>query len=64
MARKSTGGKPPRIVVNDKSKAVCAEKTHRYRPDSAPLREICRYQSSNELLINKLTFQRIVRDIA
>ena len=64
MARKSTGGQLPRIAVNDKPKAVCVEKPHGYRPDSAALREICRYQTSYELLINKLTFQQIIRDIA
>lgn len=36
----------------------------RYRPGAVALREIRRYQKSNELLIRKLPFQRLVREIA
>jgi len=36
----------------------------RYRPSTHPLREIRRYQKSTELLIGKLPFQRLVREIA
>uniref|UniRef100_A0A667W8S1 H3 clustered histone 10 n=1 Tax=Myripristis murdjan TaxID=586833 RepID=A0A667W8S1_9TELE len=39
-------------------------KTHRYRPGTVALREIRRYQKSTELLIRKLPFQRLVREIA
>jgi histone H3/H4 len=39
------------------------KKPHRYRPGTVALREIRRYQRSTELLIKKLPFQRIVRDI-
>ncbi|CAB4062062.1 H3 [Lepeophtheirus salmonis] len=52
-ARKSTGGKAPRV-----------KKPHRYRPGTVALREIRRYQKSTELLIRKLPFQRLVREIA
>ena len=39
-------------------------KPHRYRPGTVTLREIQRYQKSTELLIRKLPFQRLVREIA
>ena len=40
------------------------KKLHRYRPGTVALREIRRYQKSTELLIRKLPFQRLVREIA
>ena len=40
------------------------KKPHRYRPGTVALREIRRYQKSTELLIKKLPFQRLVREIA
>ena len=39
-------------------------KPHRYWPGTVALREIRRYQKSTELLIRKLPFQRLVREIA
>ena len=39
------------------------KKPHRYRPGTVSLREIRRYQKT-ELLIRKLPFQRLVREIA
>ena len=40
------------------------KKPHRYRPGTVALREIRRYQKSTELLIRKLPFQRLVRELA
>ena len=40
------------------------KKPHRYRPGAKALREIRRYQKTTELLIRKLPFQRLVREIA
>ena len=40
------------------------KKPHRYRPGTLALMEIRRYQKSHELLIRKLPFQRLVREIA
>ena len=40
------------------------KKPHRYRPGTVALREIRHYQKSTELLIRKLPFQRLVREIA
>ena len=39
-------------------------KPHRFRPGTVALKEIRRYQKSTELLIRKLPFQRLVREIA
>ncbi|KAK1222131.1 histone H3.1 [Marasmius sp. AFHP31] len=70
-ARKSTGGKAPRKQLAAKSsarKSTAAaggvKKPHRFRPGTVALREIRRYQKSTELLIRKLPFQRLVREIA
>jgi histone H3 len=40
------------------------KKPHRYRPGTVALREIRRYQKSCDLLLRKLPFQRLVREIA
>ena len=69
-ARKSTGGKAPRKQLATKAARKTApatggvKKPHRYRPGTVALREIRRYQKSTELLIRKLPFQRLVREIA
>jgi histone H3 len=69
-ARKSTGGKAPRKQLATKAARKAApttggvKKPHRYRPGTVALREIRRYQKSTELLIRKLPFQRLVREIA
>ncbi|KAH8991668.1 histone H3 [Lactarius hatsudake] len=72
-ARKSTGGKAPRKQLAAKSAARKTsaaavtggvKKPHRFRPGTVALREIRRYQKSTELLIRKLPFQRLVREIA
>lgn len=40
------------------------KKPHRFRPGTVALREIRTYQKSTELLIRKLPFQRLVRELA
>ena len=40
------------------------KKPHRYRPGTVALREIRKYQKSTELLIRKLPFRRLVREVA
>ena len=40
------------------------KKPRRYRPGTKALRDIRKYQKSTDLLINKLPFQRLVREIA
>ena len=39
-------------------------KQHRFRPGTVALREIRKFQKSSDLLIRKLPFQRLVREIA
>src|SRR5436190_4850167 len=69
-ARKSTGGKAPRKQLATKAARKSApatggvKKPHRYRPGTVALREIRKYQKSTELLIRKLPFQRLVREVA
>jgi histone H3 len=71
-ARKSTGGKTPRKslglkVIRKSISAIDsqgAKKQHRFRPGTVALREIRKYQKSTDLLIRKLPFQRLVRDVA
>uniref|UniRef100_A0A0E0G6B1 Core Histone H2A/H2B/H3 domain-containing protein n=2 Tax=Oryza TaxID=4527 RepID=A0A0E0G6B1_ORYNI len=73
IVRKSTGGKAPRkqlvaaIHAAARKSAPCiggVKKPHRYRPGTVALREIRKYQKNTELLIRKLPFQRLVREIA
>lgn len=41
-----------------------SKRPHRFRPGTVALREIRRYQKSTDLLIRKLPFQRLVREVA
>lgn len=55
-------GKPASAYA-PKKKTVRLPRPHRYRPGTVALREIRRYQASTKLLIPKLNFQRLVREI-
>lgn len=79
-ARHSTGGKAPRKDLATKAArkttyyAAAVRKTaanfqglkkpRRYRPGTVALREIRKYQKSCDLLIQKIPFQRLVREIS
>merc|ERR1739846_297347 len=69
-ARKSTGGKAPRKQLASKAARKSApatggvKKPHRFRPGTVAIREIRKYQRSTDLLIRKLPFQRLVKDLA
>ena len=71
-ARKSTGGKAPRNQLATKFARKSApngdtqkkKKQQRYKPGTVALREIRKYQRETNLLIRKLPFQRLVREIA
>ena len=69
-ARKSTGGKAPRKQLASKAVRKSSpvtggiKKPHRFRPGTVALREIRKYQKSAELLIRKLPFQRLIRQMA
>ena len=68
-ARKTPAGKTPKkhlaTKAAKKSSATSGvKKPHRFRPGTVALREIRKYQKSTELLVRKLPFQRLVREIA
>ena len=78
-ARKNTGAKAPRKQLANKAArktthsvsqsmgpggAGGMKKVHRFRPGTVALREIRKFQKSCDLLIRKLPFQRLVREIA
>jgi histone H3 len=69
-ARRSTGGKAPRkqLVTKATRKSIPkvggVKRPHRYRPGTVALREIRKYQKSTDLLLRKLPFQRLVREVA
>ena len=58
-ARKSTGGMAPSNQLATKAACKSVPST-----GTVALREIRRYQKSTELLMRKLPFQRLVREIA
>ena len=57
LATKAARKKPP-------PKTGGVKKPHRYRPGTVALREIRKYQKSTDLLIRKLPFQRLVKEIS
>lgn len=65
---KSAGGKRPRTntsaLNNEQLPTVLAKKPKRFRPGTKALREIRRYQKGTDMLIKRLPFQRLVREIA
>ncbi|OSX77395.1 hypothetical protein BU14_0150s0007 [Porphyra umbilicalis] len=70
-ARRSTGGKAPASLARAAARRATKSKAggkaavkRRYRPGTVALRDIRKFQRSRELLISKLPFQRLVREIA
>ena len=75
-SEKNVGGNAPRkaIAASKAPRKMLADvagkaalqtlKKHRYRPGTVALREIRKYQKSTELLLRKLPFQRLVRELA
>ena len=69
-ARKSTlHAQPPRkaLVPAQRKSTPCSggvKRPKRFRPGTIALREIRKYQKSTELLIRKVPFGRLVREIA
>ncbi|EPS41074.1 hypothetical protein H072_5016 [Dactylellina haptotyla CBS 200.50] len=72
--RVSTGGKStPRKSIGGKGKRrssgvqpgdpIPVRKGHRFKPGTVALREIRQYQKSTDLLLRKLPFSRLVREI-
>ena len=75
-ARGDQGGKAPRRIFTKNPSLIKAQraagrgetgyskpKKRRFRPRTVALREIRRYQKNTDLLIRKLPFQRLVREI-
>tara|TARA_B100000401_G_scaffold385247_1_gene288888 strand:- start:166 stop:630 length:465 start_codon:yes stop_codon:yes gene_type:complete len=72
-ARKHTGGKAPRKQLATKAASKtkveafrnigAVKRPHRFKPGTVALREIRRYQKSTELLLRKLPFARLVKEI-
>ena len=68
-ARKSSGGKCPRKSLNtqharhNRVPMGGVKKPRRFRPGTVALRQIRKYQKSTELLIRKIPFQRLVREV-
>merc|ERR1711869_125811 len=70
MAVKSKHGMAPRKALASKAARKSAgdiagqKKTRRFRPGTKALREIKKLQKTTDLLLRKLPFQRLVREIA
>ena len=68
--KRATSGKEPRKLIASKTAKKSApiemgiKRPHRFRPGTVALREIRKYQKSTELLIRKLPFQKVVKEIA
>ena len=60
MAKK----KPIPIKYRIKKRKKKELKKYRYKPGTVALREIKKYQKSTELLISKLPFQRLIKQVA
>ena len=58
------GGKPAVVPQSNPTKKKGVMKPYRYRPGTAALKEIRKYQKSTELFIKKLPFQRLVKEIS
>ena len=70
-SRKSSSGKVPRTSIavkrmkSEKKKSdASAKKPSKFRPGTVAIRDIKRYQKGTEMLLRKLPFQRLVREIA
>ena len=71
IAYKSTSGKAPKKrfygnrAARKSAPAIAGvKKPHRFKPGTVAIREIKKYQKSTELLIRKVPFQRLVKEIS
>ncbi|OBT48387.1 hypothetical protein VE00_01228 [Pseudogymnoascus sp. WSF 3629] len=60
----TTAGKRMSFNTVEPGDPIPHRKKHRYRPGTVALQEIRRYQRSTDLLMSKLPFSRLVREIA
>ena len=56
--------KAQKDIIKSKQSTGALKKPHKYQLGTRALMEICRYQRSTELLIRKLPFQRLIREVA
>lgn len=61
--KKNTSPKAKTVIANGKLTKK-PKRPHRFKPGTVALREIKKYQKSTELLIRKMPFARLVREIA
>ena len=69
VSQRAIHGKAPNRHLGKKARKLAPatggiKKPHRYRPGTVALREIRKYQKNTQLLIRRLPFQRLVREIA
>ena len=69
LLRQKAAPKQPRsgfrcVARKDKITTTTTKKKRRYRPGTKALREIRKYQKSTDLLIKKLPFQRLVKEVS
>ncbi|KAJ9102197.1 hypothetical protein QFC20_005026 [Naganishia adeliensis] len=57
------GGASSRGKTGGAAAAADTGRKHRYRPGTVALREIRKYQKSTDLLLAKLPFSRVVREV-
>ena len=66
--QKPSLGKTPQNFTNSEKRPPSGTRSvatpYRYKPGTVALREIRRYQKSTEVLIRRLPFQRLAREIA
>ena len=69
-SKQNSSNKVPRKIISNKAARKSApivlgiKKPHRFHPGTIALREIRKFQKSTDLLIKKLPFQRVVKEIA
>ena len=67
-AKPAVSGRPRKqLAAKTVRKAAAApgtKKAHRFRPGTVALREIRKYQKTTDLLLRKLPFQRLVREVS
>ena len=56
---KTSAGRGKKVTTN-----IGVKKPHRFKPGTVAMRDIKKYQKRTNLLIRKMPFQRLVRQIA
>lgn len=64
LGTKRAAGKGLKRLPRNNPANAPIKRPHRYRPGTVALREIRKYQKGTDLLIRKMPFQRLVREIA